>query len=38
LKGEPNAGVDSLEDALHVQEICEVAIEAEKMVRKVEFG
>ena len=38
LKGEPNAGVDSLEDALHVQEICEVAIEAEKTGRKIELG
>ena len=28
IRGEPSAGVDSLEDALHVQEICEAAIEA----------
>ena len=37
VRGEPNAGVDSLADALHVQEICEAAIDAEKSGLKVEI-
>ena len=35
VRGEPNAGVDSLADALHVQEICKAAIDAEKSGLKV---
>ena len=37
VRGEPNAGVDSLADALHVQEICKAAIDAEKSGLKVKI-
>ena len=37
LRGDPAAGVDSLKDALHVQEICEAAIEAEQSGFKVQI-
>ena len=35
LLGEPYAQVDSLEDAIHVQEICEAAVESEKSGKKI---
>ena len=35
LLGESYAQVDSLEDAIHVQEICEAAVESEKSGQKV---
>ena len=35
LLGENHAKVDSLEDAVHVQEICEAAIESEKSGKKI---
>ena len=38
LLGENHAKVDSLEDAVHVQEICEAAIESEKSGKKVSIS
>ena len=38
LLGESYAQVDSLEDAIHVQEICEAVVESEKSGQKVNIG